>query len=297
MNERAPLGFRTLPHNIEAEQALLGAILINNAAFTEVSGYVEPGHFYEPVHGRIFAAMQRHITAGRLADHVLLRAEFDQDEALPDLNGGQYLAGLARAAESIVNAGDYGRMIHDLAVKRGLINVGEELVNKAYDPSLPESGAEQIAAARTNIEALAREATPLKRAEPLPSFYWTLDDIGKLEPPRWIIEGLLPRRAKALIFGESGHYKTMHAVDMFCLWHRSRRGRHTGRRSPSPCARQPRTMPEFGSRASGRCGSTRAHRGRRVGGLGQSAGSAPFGRGRPRQTPPVPRVQAVAARR
>jgi replicative DNA helicase len=154
---RAPAGFRTQPHNIEAEQALLGAILINNEAFHRVGEYLRPEHFYEPVHGRIYAAMARLIEGGRLADHVTLKVAFEDDEALRELDGAQYLARLARAAESIVNADDYGRLLHDLALKRGLILVGEEVVNKAYDASLPESGREQIEAAEQRLFTLAQQ--------------------------------------------------------------------------------------------------------------------------------------------
>ena len=77
--------------------------------------------------------MARLIEQGRLADHLTLKVAFDEDEALRELDGAQYLARLARAAETIINAGDYGRLLHDLGLKRGLIHVGEELVNKAYD--------------------------------------------------------------------------------------------------------------------------------------------------------------------
>jgi replicative DNA helicase len=153
---RAPAGFRTQPHNVEAEQALLGAILINNEAYHRVGEYLRPEHFYEPVHSRIYAAMTGLVERGRLADHITLKVAFEDDEALRDLDGAQYLAGLARAAESIVNADDYGRLLHDLALKRGVIQVGEEMVNKAYDASLPESGREQIETAEQRLFVLAQ---------------------------------------------------------------------------------------------------------------------------------------------
>ena len=144
LDARLPAGFRTQPHNVEAEQALLGAILINNEAYHRVAEFLRPEYFYEPVHGRIFEAMTRLVEQGRLADHVTLKVAFDHDEALRDLDGAQYLARLARAAETILNAEDYGRLLDDLSLKRGLIRVGEEVVNKAYDPSVPESGRDQI---------------------------------------------------------------------------------------------------------------------------------------------------------
>ncbi len=154
-----PAGFRTQPHNIEAEQALLGAILINNEAYHRVSEYLRPEHFYEPVHRRIFEAIQRLIESGRLADHVTLKVAFDEDEALKDLDGARYLAGLARAAETILNAEDYGRLLHDLALKRGLIHVGEDVVNQAFDPALPETGQDLIEKAEQQLFMLAQEGS------------------------------------------------------------------------------------------------------------------------------------------
>ena len=157
LDARTPVGFRTQPHNIDAEQALLGAILVNNEAYSRVSDYLLPEHFYEPVHGRIFAAISRLIESSRVADHVTLKVAFDQDEALRELDGAQYLARLARAAETILNAADYGRLVHDLALRRGLIHVGEETVNKAFDPAVPESGREQIEMAEQQLFMLAQE--------------------------------------------------------------------------------------------------------------------------------------------
>ncbi len=104
LEARAPVGFRTQPHNIDAEQALLGAILVNNEAYHRVADFLRPEHFYEPVHGRIFEAITRLIESARVADHVTLKVAFDEDEALRELDGAQYLARLARAAETILNA-------------------------------------------------------------------------------------------------------------------------------------------------------------------------------------------------
>jgi replicative DNA helicase len=153
----APPGFRTQPHNIEAEQALLGSILINNEGYHRTAEFLRPEHFYEPVHGRIFATMERLIQSSKLADPVTLKVAFDEDEALKDLDGAQYLARMARAAETILNVEHYGRLIHDLALRRGLIGVGEDVVNRAYDPATAESGREQIEAAEQELFRLAQE--------------------------------------------------------------------------------------------------------------------------------------------
>jgi replicative DNA helicase len=153
----AAAGFRVLPHSLEAEQALLGAILVNNEAYHRVADYLRAEHFYEPVHARLFDAVHRRVADGRLADAVTLKRLFDEDEALKEVDGGAYLAALARAAEAIVNADHYGRVVHDLALKRGLIQVGEETVNRAYDAQTDESGRDQIEQTEAKLFGLAQE--------------------------------------------------------------------------------------------------------------------------------------------
>lgn len=149
--------FRVQPHNIEAEQALLGALLVNNEAYHRVAEFLRAEHFFEPVHARIFDCCAQRIGRGQLADPVTLKVLFDEDEALRELDGARYLSRLAHAAETIINAVEYGHLIHDLAVKRGLIRVGEEVVVKAFDRAAEESGREQIEAAERALFALAQE--------------------------------------------------------------------------------------------------------------------------------------------
>ena len=139
-----PPTYRTLPHNLEAEQALLGAILVNNQAADRVSGFLQPEHFFQPVHGRIFESTCKLIERGQIATPVTLKAYFENDAALEEVGGAQYLARLAGAAVTIINAEDYGRTIHDLSLRRELIQIGEDMVNTAFDPALDESAMEQI---------------------------------------------------------------------------------------------------------------------------------------------------------
>src|SRR5579863_4105454 len=120
------------PANTEAEQALLGAILINNAAHGRVAEFLAAEHFGNAVHGRIFAAIGKLIERGQIANPVTLKNLFDQDGALAEIGGAQYLARLAGAAVTIINAEDYGRQIHDLYLRRELITVGEDVVNEAF---------------------------------------------------------------------------------------------------------------------------------------------------------------------
>ena len=149
--------YRTLPHNLEAEQALLGAILIKNEALNQVAAFLEPGHFYLPVHGRVFEAVLKMVERGQIASPVTLKHYFDNDDSLSDVGGAQYLARLAGSAVTIINAEHYGRAIFDLAMRRELIGIGEDMVNQAYDASLDESAVAQIENSEQKLFNLAED--------------------------------------------------------------------------------------------------------------------------------------------
>src|ERR1700758_2820675 len=116
MNAPFTTPIRTAPHNIEAEQALLGAILVNNEAFYRVSDFLEPKHFFEPIHQRIFELAAGLIRANKVATPVTLKTFLPADTDIAGLSVSQYLARLAAEATTIINAEDYGRTIYDLSV-------------------------------------------------------------------------------------------------------------------------------------------------------------------------------------
>ncbi|NGP18956.1 replicative DNA helicase [Devosia aurantiaca] len=126
--------FRIAPHNVDVEQALLGAILINNDAFYRVADFLMPEHFYEPIHREIFELAGKIIRAGKAAEPATLKTHLP-DQLLPDVTMMQYLSRLAAEATTVINAADYGQAIYDLAIRRNLIQVGEEMVSVAYDSS------------------------------------------------------------------------------------------------------------------------------------------------------------------
>ncbi|USG59998.1 replicative DNA helicase [Sneathiella marina] len=149
------LAYRSAPHNIEAEQDLIGAILVNNEAAAKVTGFLLPDHFSEDVHRRIYEAASILIERGEIADPVTLKSYFDHDSALADIGGSQYLARLAASATTIINAENYGRLIYDLAMRRELILLGEDIVNTAYDSDLEETSQSQIEEAEKKLFSLA----------------------------------------------------------------------------------------------------------------------------------------------
>jgi len=113
---------RTPPQNLEAEQALLGTILVNNTAHERVGELVQPDHFYDPVHGRIYAAISTLINRGQIADPKTLKGLFENDPALASVGGAQYLVNLAASVITNINAEDYARLIHDLYLRPQLIS-------------------------------------------------------------------------------------------------------------------------------------------------------------------------------
>jgi replicative DNA helicase len=147
--------FRTPPHNDEAEQALLGALLLNNRAYEHVSEFLRPEHFAQPVHGRIFAACGKLIDRGQIANPVTLKTYFDQDGALAEVGGAGYLATLANSVVSILNAADYGKLVHDLHLRRELIGLGTDLVNAAYESTVEATAMDQIGQAEAKLYDLA----------------------------------------------------------------------------------------------------------------------------------------------
>jgi replicative DNA helicase len=153
-DNKAPL-YRTAPHNIEAEQALLGAILVNNEAFYRVSDFLEARHFYEPVHQKIFELSSQLVRAGKVASPVTLKTFLPADADIGGLTVSQYLARLAAEATTVINAQDYGRTIYDLSVRRALIVIGEDMVNEAYDAPVDFAPAKQIEEAERRLYEVA----------------------------------------------------------------------------------------------------------------------------------------------
>ena len=150
--------YRSLPNNLEAEQALLGALLVNNEAIHLVASFLEPEHFFLPVHGRIYSAVMQMVGRRETANPVTLKTFFENDKALTEAGGGQYLARLAGSAVTVINAGHYGRAIHDLHVRRALIAFAEDVRDAAYDAPLDQPPAEQAERAESRIHEILQSA-------------------------------------------------------------------------------------------------------------------------------------------
>src|ERR1700679_1684780 len=147
--------FRIAPHNIEAEQALLGAILVNNEAFYRVSDFLEPKHFFEPIHQQIYELASGLVRANKLATPVTMKTFLPGDVDIGGMSVNQYLARLAAEATTIINAEDYGRTVYDLSIRRDLIAIGENMVNLAYDAPVDATPQSHIEEAERKLFELA----------------------------------------------------------------------------------------------------------------------------------------------
>jgi replicative DNA helicase len=148
-----------LPANIEAEQALLGAILFDNSAMERLSDLLQAAHFYEPFHARLFQAMREHINKGQLAEPIVLMERFRRDPAFEDLGGMSYLADLIDRAPPAANAPDYARLVYDLALRRELIRIGGEITVHATHGDPDKTARDQIEEAEQALYQLAETGT------------------------------------------------------------------------------------------------------------------------------------------
>ncbi|MBO4224978.1 replicative DNA helicase [Bradyrhizobium neotropicale] len=147
--------YRSAPHNIEAEQGLLGAILVNNDAFYRVSDFLEPKHFFEPLHQTIYETAGSLIRMGKVATPVTLKTFLPAETDIGGMTVAQYLARLAAEATTIINAQDYGRTVYDLSLRRDLIRIGEDMVNVAFDAPVDFAPRAQIEDAERQLYELA----------------------------------------------------------------------------------------------------------------------------------------------
>ena len=111
-----------LPHNDEAEQALLGAILVNNDTRERVASFLKPDHFYQPLHGRIFEACRALIESGKRATPITLKMQFLAEDPVGELSATHYLGRLAASATTALVAKDMGELVCDLATRRKISN-------------------------------------------------------------------------------------------------------------------------------------------------------------------------------
>ena len=152
---------KELPHNAEAEQGLLGAILLNNDIADEVNSIIDSNHFFEEIHKRIYEVVNRLIAKGQLATPVTLKSYFEVEKTLEEIGGSSYLARLANAAVSLEYAKNYAQIIYDLAVRRNLYILGGNIEHSALESDIDINPSELIETAEKELYQISEKGSQL----------------------------------------------------------------------------------------------------------------------------------------
>lgn len=228
------------PHNVEAEQALIGAALTHNEVLDAIADPLPASAFYLPVHGRIWAAILALVERGAVANPVTLREHFEGDKALADVGGARYLARLAGAAITVVNVGHYAELVRALAARRALLAAGEDIAREAREAEAGASVADLLADAESRLsevgmtpgarkaaravaavarEVVAKAKTPEDQEPPLLTGLRSIDDRVRIAPGRYVV-----------IAGRTSMGKSALALSLAtrCVRTAARQGRNVG---------------------------------------------------------------------
>ena len=148
-----------LPSNIEAEQALIGSILVNNDILDEISNIVDHKNFYDPLHSKIYNLIENLHNKGMIANPITLKNSFENDAALSEVGGTEYLVKLTRFSSSIKQSIDYAKIVHEKFVKRELVQISETLSDEAVDETIDKTGENIIQDTEKSLFDLAERGT------------------------------------------------------------------------------------------------------------------------------------------
>ena len=147
---------KQMPCNIEAEQALIGSILVSNDIYDEISSIVDVKKFFDPIHAKIFSTIEMLIAKGLLANPITLKNYFENNEGLKELGGQEYLINITKFSTSAKQAIDYANIVHEMHVRRELIKISESVLNDASSSNeITSSGEEMIQNAEKSLFDLA----------------------------------------------------------------------------------------------------------------------------------------------
>jgi replicative DNA helicase len=139
------------PSNLEAEQALLGSILVNNDIIDDVSTIVNSSIFYDPAHVKIYEVIENLNNKGMIANPITLKNFFEKDNMLNDVGGTEYLVKLTRFSGSSKQAVDYAKIIHEMYLRRELVQISDKLSADTLNASSEEQNAENIIEVQKNL--------------------------------------------------------------------------------------------------------------------------------------------------
>ena len=149
--------FKELPNNIEAEQAVIGSILVTNEIFDEINLILSSNNFYDPIHQKIFSAIENLIFRGMLANPITLKSYFEDEK--DDLNVPDYLVKVTKFSTSIRQAVEYSKIIYDMFVRRELIKISENTIDTAKLNDLSTTGQDIIEDSEKLLYELAEKGS------------------------------------------------------------------------------------------------------------------------------------------
>jgi replicative DNA helicase len=146
---------KKMPSNVDAEQALIGSVLVNNDIIDEISNFIKPGEFFDPIHKKIFEVIEHLNNKGMIANPITLKNYFENENALSDVGGVDYLIKLTRFSASVRQSIDYAKIVHEAYVKRELVGISENILEESMDDDLEKSGENIIEDAEQSLFQLA----------------------------------------------------------------------------------------------------------------------------------------------
>ncbi len=146
---------KKLPSNLEAEQALIGSVLVNNEIIDEISTIVNSAKFFDPIHRKIYEVIESLNNKGMIANPITLKNFFENDGGLSEVGGVDYLVKLTRFSSSTRQSIDYAKLIHEMYVRRELIQISENVTHDAQDEEIDKTGENIIEDAEQSLYQLA----------------------------------------------------------------------------------------------------------------------------------------------
>ena len=148
-----------LPHNIEAEQALLGSVLVSNDIYYEISTLINPQKFFDPMHAKIFEAIEKLISKSLLANPITLKNYFEKEQGLQELGGQEYLVKITKFSTTVRQSIDYAKIVHDMYVRRELIKISDTISDNVSRTELDSNGEDIIEKTEKSLYDLAERGT------------------------------------------------------------------------------------------------------------------------------------------
>ena len=150
---------KKMPSNIDAEQALIGSVLVNNDIIDEVANIINFKEFYDPIHSKIYDMIEKLHNKGMIANPITLKTPFEKDDNLSEIGGTEYLVKLTRLSSSTKQSIDYAKIIHEKFVKRELFKISENLSENAIDEKTEKTGDDIIQDTEKLLFDLAERGT------------------------------------------------------------------------------------------------------------------------------------------